>query len=728
MIRRTLLWLGLLVSLASSKAAQTGSWLQVTTPHFTVISDSAESDARRVTRQFERMRSAFQRIFPDANLDTATPIVVLAVEDKANLEGLLPQAYLGKGKLALAGLFVRAPEKTYILVNPNSPGVHPYAAVYHEYTHFILSRTGEWMPLWLSEGLAEYYQNTEIYDDEVRVGKVDSLTLEFLQHNPLLPLATLLAIDVHSPYYHEEDKGSTFYAESWALALYLKTKDDRDKTQHVQDYLDLMHKGVETVAAATQAFGDLDQLQAGLQKYVMTSEDGYARLPSSVQLDDAAFSVRNTTKIQIDAIRGEFLAHIGRDGDARTLLDAVLHDDPGNVSAHVAMGYLSYRSEKYDEAHQWCEQAVQLNQDDFTAHYCSAASWLKKGNPDAATQARIVSSLQTAIRLNPSFGLAYDALGTALCLRGKNYVEAQQWMEKGLQLEPGNVEMRIDQANLQMRMNNNKDAIHTLELALKLAHTPEEVAALENVLQYARRYQVERAKLQNKVSLQLTPVGGQSAKTVGMTPPRAIYSPQPEYTEEARAAKREGNCVLSLLVGLDGKPSNIVVSKKLGMGLDQKAVEAVRKWKFEPARQNGRPILGRLTLTISFKLFGGLSEKFIELSEKAKAGDPAAEFELANAFFEGRDIPKDEGQGWALLERAAQDGLPRAQFQMAERTYGNGDISENYVAAYVWYALAQRAGLTQSDARINELEGKMTPEQLSEARKRLEGSASPAAK
>jgi len=406
---RTLFCLGLLVSLAS-QATATESWLQVTTPHSLVVSDSSESDARRVARQFERMRSTFQQIFPNANLDTPTPIVVLAVEDKTNLQALLPSAYLGKGKLALAGLFVRVPEKTYILVNPNSPGVHPYAAVYHEYTHFILTRTGEWMPLWLSEGLAEYYQNTEIYDDEVRVGKVDPFTVEFLQRNPLLPLPTLLAIDVHSPYYHEEDKGSTFYAESCALAHYLKTKDDRDHTHHVQDYLDLMHKGLETVSAASQAFGNRDQLQTELQKYVATGEDGYSRLSSPVQLDDSAFSVRNLTRLQVDAMRAEFLAHVGRDTDARPLLDAVLHDEPGNVSAHVTMGYLAFRQQKYDKAHQWCEQAIQLNPEDFTAHYCSAAALLVKGTPDAPTQARIANSLQTAIRLNPSFALAYDGL------------------------------------------------------------------------------------------------------------------------------------------------------------------------------------------------------------------------------------------------------------------------------------------------------------------------------
>lgn len=67
-----------------------------------------------------------------------------------------------------------------------------------------------------------------------------------------------------------------------------------------------------------------------------------------------------------------------------------------------------------------------------------------------------------------------------------------------------------------------------------------------------------------------------------------------------------------------------------------------------------------------------------------------AEFGLANAFFAGKDIPKDASKGAALLERAARDGLPEAQFQMAERANGTGSNPKTYAAAYVWYALAQR--------------------------------------
>jgi hypothetical protein len=132
-----------------------------------------------------------------------------------------------------------------------------------------------------------------------------------------------------------------------------------------------------------------------------------------------------------------------------------------------------------------------------------------------------------------------------------------------------------------------------------------------------------------------------------------------------------------------------------------------------------------MNLSLHFQLFGNDSQKFIDLSDKARAGDPAAEFELANAFFVGRDIPKDEAQGMALLERAARSGHPQAQFQMGERSYGDGNSPEQYVTAYVWYVQAQRSGADQAEAKVIELESRMTPDQLAEAHKRVENTAAP---
>jgi len=86
----------------------------------------------------------------------------------------------------------------------------------------------------------------------------------------------------------------------------------------------------------------------------------------------------------------------------------------------------------------------------------------------------------------------------------------------------------------------------------------------------------------------------------GVSPPRQIYSPEPEFSEEARKAKYQGVCTLALVVGTDGRPSNIRVQSSLGMGLDEKAIEAVKNWKFEPARKNGQPVPLKTELVAQF--------------------------------------------------------------------------------------------------------------------------------
>ena len=89
----------------------------------------------------------------------------------------------------------------------------------------------------------------------------------------------------------------------------------------------------------------------------------------------------------------------------------------------------------------------------------------------------------------------------------------------------------------------------------------------------------------------------------GVSPPRALDTPDPEYSEEARKAKYQGTCVLWLIVGPDGNPRDIKVARALGMGLDQKAIEAVRRWKFEPAMKDGRPVAVQINVEVNFRLY-----------------------------------------------------------------------------------------------------------------------------
>jgi TonB family protein len=89
----------------------------------------------------------------------------------------------------------------------------------------------------------------------------------------------------------------------------------------------------------------------------------------------------------------------------------------------------------------------------------------------------------------------------------------------------------------------------------------------------------------------------------GVSAPKPLFTPDPEYSEEARKSKYQGVVVLWLVIGPDGRPHEIQVARPLGMGLDEKAIEAVRTWRFEPAKKDGHPVAVQMNVEVSFRLY-----------------------------------------------------------------------------------------------------------------------------
>src|SRR5258706_10626139 len=88
----------------------------------------------------------------------------------------------------------------------------------------------------------------------------------------------------------------------------------------------------------------------------------------------------------------------------------------------------------------------------------------------------------------------------------------------------------------------------------------------------------------------------------GVSQPKLVSKVEPEYSEEARKAKWQGTVVLSLVVDDKGHPQQIKVAKSLGLGLDQKAIEAVEKWRFEPGKKDGKAVAVYATIEVNFRL------------------------------------------------------------------------------------------------------------------------------
>jgi TonB family protein len=96
--------------------------------------------------------------------------------------------------------------------------------------------------------------------------------------------------------------------------------------------------------------------------------------------------------------------------------------------------------------------------------------------------------------------------------------------------------------------------------------------------------------------------GGVYSVGNGTSAPSVLSKVDPQYTEEARTAKYRGSVLLSIVVNSQGQADNIAVVRSLGMGLDEKAIEAVQQWRFRPGTNNGVPVNVRAQIEVNFNL------------------------------------------------------------------------------------------------------------------------------
>jgi TonB family protein len=89
----------------------------------------------------------------------------------------------------------------------------------------------------------------------------------------------------------------------------------------------------------------------------------------------------------------------------------------------------------------------------------------------------------------------------------------------------------------------------------------------------------------------------------GVSAPVLIYDPDPEFSDEARRAKYQGVCVVGLVVDSQGNPQQVHVVRPLGMGLDEKAIEAVKQYKFKPAMYKGKAVAVEINIEVNFRIY-----------------------------------------------------------------------------------------------------------------------------
>jgi TonB family protein len=279
-------------------------------------------------------------------------------------------------------------------------------------------------------------------------------------------------------------------------------------------------------------------------------------------------------------------------------------------------------SKQYDTAEKLMESAVAIREEksgklslDYGLGLMKIANLERKRNHGKEAEAFYTKAWSVlGDRAEAAPALMY------LALRKKNPPEAIELFEKAKNLDPtqagpatmwmalmqereGNLAEaeNLYRAALAMETPDSADAVNTMELYARLLNKQgreEDGKAMFNragavIKALTAQDQAVHAKAQSSTAFK---VGG------GITAPSVLFKVDPEYTEEARFAKYAGTVVLTVEIFPDGTAQNIRVVKALGLGLDEKAVEAINKWRFKPGTKDGEPVTVMANIEVNFKL------------------------------------------------------------------------------------------------------------------------------
>jgi len=535
---------------AASPKGKSEPWVEMQSPHFLILTDANEKLARRVTYQFEMIHAVFSRHFSTQVSAKGQRVIVIAARDEATFKELLPEFWAERNSMHPAGVFLGSTDKNYVAlrldVSVKQDAAEPFEPVYHEYVHYLTRRMISDLPLWLSEGLAEFYGNTRIERNKVLLGAPSASNLRILHASPPLPLATLFGLTASSPYYHEESKTSIFYAESWALTHYLITRDWRERTHRVDDFLAQLKSGATPDEAARRTLGDPQALEDDLRNYINRFSFAAAVLAPPPDVDASSFELRSVSEAESLAMRADLMARDRHYTEAQAMLQQAMQLDPKLALAHEVMGFILIRQGKLNEATQRYAEAVALNPQDSMANYSYAYSLivakLTAVEPDADAAAKAEACLRAAIQSMPDFAPAYAELAWVLARRHKELDEAHRMILVAIGLEPGNLSFRFTAVEVLEAMGRDKDALRVANVAASMAKTELEQLQAQNMLTYALGYQ-QRVKAQEEAVKQ----GAAGARVMVVTPKLSPHSPRPELllTQEiADGTIREVACSL----------------------------------------------------------------------------------------------------------------------------------------------------------------------------------------
>ncbi len=476
--------LGLVLATAQiSPAAKPDEWVEARSPHFHVVSNAKPKRVQEVTRKLEEFRHLLHLMFPGMRLDSPVPTSVVLFKDTKSFRPYEPQTPEGKS-LHWAGFMQPGPDRMYLAVNLGSPT--PVETSFHEFKHLVLRLNFDRCPVWLDEGLAEFFERTSIVGADFKMGDWQPGWWDLLQRNKLIPIEVLVEADRRSEFFREEKKRDIFYAQSWLLVHYLMVADEGKRQAQFVRFIELLRQGVPQPEAFRKALGtDYADLHRQLRDYLQRSTLNLFQGKMAQRFEMEPAEVTAIPAALAQAYLSDLWLNSGRLDEAEKALQTLAQSGAAPPEVHYRLGRLALFRRELDTAEKHLREALRSRPDDISLRYYAA--WVVSQNrlagavePEerrvAATE--VIELITPVVEAKSDFPDAIHLLVQARLARDDPPAELIPLVERARQSGPRREDFGLLLAHLYLREQRWGDAERVLQAIINEPGSPNREQAL----------------------------------------------------------------------------------------------------------------------------------------------------------------------------------------------------------------------------------------------------------
>lgn len=459
-------------------------WIRAATPHFRIISSAPEKRTREIAEMLESVSGALRSVNPrfDARFGDTTVFLFNRRADSQPYFELL----LNQKKTRAPGAFVSHADGTAAIIVDAASRLATDRTVKHELMHNILATSGTRLPLWLEEGIAEYFSTTVVLGDKVILGRPILQHQRMLRLRGVLPMNDVLEARSGSPV----TSHALFYPQSWAVVDWMMRTNRRAFYPFIAD--------IDSGVAPEEAFQHHYSMAPLTVARSIRSHAVRPSASSATQIQRAAVPIATTQISYADALceLARFLGQLEstRD-DAEGFLNAALAAEPEHARATAWIGVLRARDRRYDEASPYFEKALELDPDDAAIQTAFAETLLRNAigvfagslDLEADARPRFERARQLAVA-----ALETEATPLREALAGTTYLveddvsPAIGHLERAVAALPGRLDFALNLYAAYLRSDRKADAERLFESVFAKSRNPQAAFAARAV--YTREF------------------------------------------------------------------------------------------------------------------------------------------------------------------------------------------------------------------------------------------------